>query len=416
MAIYLTLFHASRIHREVNAVRGFYQPSDDDPCNWKRVWHDLHGLLQKAGVIQIEVIIKTLDEPPYGIRQGVSILFLAAFLLFHRKDVSLFERGTYVVQITEHHFMRLIKSPRTFSLHFVPAQPEETNLMHYYWVELYVLKKRFDKAPEVNDVVRELYRWVTSLSSYALQTRKVAKITQDARAILLKTTDPIDLLYIALPKACGIGEAGLANYQGDSDVQLYFERLNHALSELNQADRQLREEAGQILIDTFELGEDITELRKIVRDDYLPYSSLLSEYKLKTFLAKVADPDLSNEKWIDSLASLLAGKILLHWEDETVTKFHFELRSLAGQLKRWIALVIGHTKDQPLSPDLVSLTITNAQGQELALPVHRNRKLPPKLERLKEQVQSVLANDLANAPALLARLLIEIMEAHGQDS
>ena len=114
-------------------------------------------------MIQIEVIIKTLDEPPYGIRQGVSILFLAAFLLFHRKDVSLFERGTYVVQITEHHFMRLIKSPLTFSLHFVPAQPEETNLMHYYWVELYVLKKRFDKAPEVNDVVRELYRWVTSL-------------------------------------------------------------------------------------------------------------------------------------------------------------------------------------------------------------------------------------------------------------
>jgi hypothetical protein len=183
LAIYLTIFHASGLHRSVNDLRGFYPPSNDDPCNWKRAWDDLRTLLKKVGEIQIEAILDTLGEPPYGIRQGVSTLFLAAFMLHYRHDVSLFERGTYVVQITEHHFMRLFKSPRTFALHFVPMEPDKANLIYDYWAKLDVLKKRFGKDPEVADVVRELYRWATSLSSYSLKTQKVAKTTRDIRAI-----------------------------------------------------------------------------------------------------------------------------------------------------------------------------------------------------------------------------------------
>ncbi len=415
LAIYLTVFHASGLHRNVNGMKGFCPPADDDPCNWKKAWHDLRTLLKEVGEIQIETILNTLGEPPYGIRQGVSILFLTAFLLHYRHDVSLFERGTYVVQITEHHFMRLIKSPRTFALHFVPTEPEQANLIHDYWAKLDVLKKRFDKNPEVTDVVRELYRWATSLSSYALKIQKVAKTTRDVRAILLKSSDPMDLLYEALPKACGMGEAFSGKQESNPDLQLYFQRLNNALNELSQADRHLRSEVEHILIDTLQLGENVEELRQKIRDNYLPYARLLSEYRLKTFLTRASEAELSDEKWIDSMASLLAGKILPHWQDDTVAAFHTELRSLAGQMKRWIALTIGHTKGHPSPQDLVSVTITNAQGHELALPVLKKGTLPGKLERLKEQVKSVLSKDIANAPVLLAQLLAEIMDTNDHD-
>jgi hypothetical protein len=217
-------------------------------------------------------------------------------------------------------------------------------------------------------------------------------------SILLKSPDPMDLLYDALPKACGMQEVFIGHHDSNSDVQLYFQRL--------------RGEVEQILIDTLQMGQNVGELREKIRDNYLPYSNLLSEYQLRTFLARASDPELSDEKWIDSMASLLAGKILPHWQDDTVAAFHAELRSMAGQLKRWIALTIGLAKGQPSPQDLVSVTITNAQGQELALPVFKKGKLPANLERLKERVRSVLLEDTANAPTLLALLLAEIMDTN----
>jgi hypothetical protein len=411
LAIYLSVFNASKLHRGEDGVRGFYPPTDDDPCNWGKVWHDLRALLRQSGETSVDALLSTLEQPPYGIRQGVSPLFLAAFILSYRQDISLFERGTYVVQVTEHHFMRLLKATRNFSLRFVPNEPGSASLIPEDWHTLDVLKKCFDAtAPTLTDVVRELYRWVTSLPSYAMKTRRISKTAERVRTVLLKSSDPMELLYEALPRACGVESVANDGQFSAAEQKLLLETLNDALNELAQAGRRLRHEVEYTLFEALQLGETIKEVRANIEGNYAPFGAALTDHKVKSFLGRVSDPTLSDEKWVESIATLLTGKMLLHWQDETLESFKSEIRVLAGQLKRWIGLMIGRIKDQPLPDGLVSVTVTRADGNELALAVVKNGRLSGKLERLKEQVKSVLSRDVASAPVVLAQLLAEIIE------
>lgn len=407
LTIYLSLFSVSGLHRTEDGIRGFYPPTNDDPCHWEKVWHDLRSLLQQSGQISIEALLGTLERPPYGIRQGVSPLLLAAFILYYSQDVSLFERGTYIVQVTEHHFMRLLKSPRNFSLHFVPTESDKTSLLNEYWRSLDIIRKRLEKNPEVTDVVRELYKWVTSLSSYALKTQRISKTAQKVRATLLKSSDPMDLLYAALPLACGMETALSEGVH--LQTELFLEKLNGALNELNQADQKLRSEIQTILADALQLGGTIAEVRARIQQEYLPFLSALKEYKLRAFLTRAADPGLSDYGWVDSNATLLAGRILPHWQDETLEAFRSEAEAFGGRLRRWISLMIGRIKTPPSNTNLASVTVTNSDGNETALAVLKKGKLPKRLQNLKDQLKLILSTDPSNASIVLAHVLAEFI-------
>lgn len=410
MAIYLSLFHASGLHRAEGGKIGFYPPTAEDPCNWRKVWYDLRELLKKRGEIRLDALFKILEEPPYGVRQGVSPLLLLAFMLHYRQDVSLFERGTYVVQMSEHHFMRLLKSPKTFSLNFLSAESGRESFLRGYWLRLGVLRNRFDRGPELTDVVRELFRWATNLSSFALETKDLSKTARAVRTAILKVSDPLDLVYSALPKACGTVIDFSRTEEHDPACLAFLGKLDSALRELDEADRKLRVLVRATLIETFQLGAEVVELRRNLRKNYLPYSETLGEPKLKALLARAADSSLSDEKWLDSMASLISGKILPHWKDETFEGFGSEIRILAGQLKRWIALMVSVAKDQPIPKHLASVIVTRSNGKEFSVPVLSSGKMSAKLESLKKQVKSVLRESDQDAAVVLAHLLAEIME------
>jgi len=215
-----------------------------------------------------------------------------------------------------------------------------------------------------------------------------------------------------LPLACGM-ETALSD-GAHLQAELFLDKLNAALNELNQADQKLRSEIQNILADALQLGGTTAEVRARIQQDYLPFLSALKEYKLKAFLTRAADPGLSDDGWVDSNATLLAGRILPHWQDETLEAFRSEAEAFGGRLRRWISLMIGRTKTPPSNTNLASVTVINSDGNETALAVLKKGKLPRKLQNLKDQVKSILSADPSNASIVLAHVLAEFINDSDQ--
>jgi hypothetical protein len=412
--IYLSLFHSSGMHRNKGGRWGFYPPPPDDPCHWRAVWNDLLVFLKQAGSVTLKDVLKFLSNEPYGLRTGVAILLIAAFLRHYRHNLVLFEKGTYQVQVTEHHFMRMFKNPSNFSFRFVQSRDSQAALLDVYVNKLDILKGTFETNTELTEIAENIYKWFIQLSPYAMQTRRISSTAISVRTVLKKAIDPVDLLYQTLPSACGMKQGFGADPVDHEQAESYMNQLNSALNELDFALQQLRNEISDIVIDAFVLGSSQAELRHFAREKFLPFVEELSDYKLKSFLMLLKKTDLSEKKWLESIASLFTDSNLASWQDRTINHFKAEAKGIAGRLKRWVALLLDQSGNRDQPDNLVGVHIVNSSGSEYAFTVYKNSNMSSKLELLREKVRTLLANE-PQAPSVLAQLLAESLEGHEQD-
>ncbi len=407
--IYLSIFYASGLHRNESGQWGFYPPPQGDPCNWQPVWNDLRTFIKQSGNVSLRDVLKFLSDPPYGLRQGVAILLVAAFLMHYHHDLVLFEKGTYQVQVTKHHFMRMPKNISNFSIRYIPKRTGEADLLETFLNDLDILKGTLQSGAELPDITGEIYKWFSQLPFYVLNTRRISSTAKSIRNALKKAVDPVDLLYDSLPMACGLKHSFNSGPVNMEQAEVFLKRINSAFNELNAALSKLRAQLNAILLETFGIGGSLSELRGSVRDNYLPFVEKLADYQLKSFLIRAGNAGLSDEKWLESIASLFTGKSLASWQDDTIEAFTAESKGIAGRLKRWAALLLNQDGDGNRPEDLIGVHIVSAKGIEHAFTVQRNGNLPPKLESLRNRVR-VLLLDEPNAPMVLAQVMTELLE------
>lgn len=407
--IYLTIFHTSGLHRNEAGRWHFCPPPQEDICHWRPVWDDLRAFIKQSGNISLKDVLEFLSDPPYGLRQGVAILLLAAFLRHYQHDLVLFEKGTYQVQVTKHHFMRMPKNIAKFSLRYIPKRTGEADLLETFLNDLAILKGTLKSDAELPDITGEIYNWFLQLPSYAINTRRISSAAKSVRDALKKAVDPVNLLYERLPIACGLKHGFNSGPVDMEHTDAFLKRANAAFNELDAALNKLRAQLNIILLETFGIGGSISELRGSFRDNYLPFVEKLADYQLKSFLIRAGNADLSDEKWLESIASLFTGKSLASWQDDTIKTFTAESKGIAGRLRRWATLLLNQNGDGNRPEGLIGVHIVSAKGTEHAFAVQRNGNLLPKLESLRNKVRVLLLGE-PDAPMVLAQVMTELLE------
>ena len=115
--------------------------------------------------------------------------------------------------------------------------------------------------------------------------------------------------------------------------------------------------------------------------------------------------DLSPEIWLDGVAGHLTGSRPGSWTDETLDKFEYEIRSIAGTLAKWLILL--RTK-QAEDSGMHSIHVVDADGREEVVVIRSNQQNPAFTTRL-----NVVRNALGNEPGaleVLGQLLLECTE------
>lgn len=395
-AVLLSVLQAGGLHRANELGQwAFAPPPPGHPARWAAVWQGLQTMLVDAATpIDIETAMMRLAQAPYGLRQGVSLVLLTAFILARRQDVALFERNSFVPEVTGALLMRVARNPRNFAVRLVAREPSRASVLNRLASDLAIWRNT-RPLPEAASITEGLMRWFLALPGYTRETRSIGPLAEAVRAALEKARDPISLVFEALPSACGlVPEPGTA-----LNAELYATLLDDCLEEIGAAYERLRAEATKILVEAFS-ARGVGRVRDLVRLEYLPFETALTDSRMRAFVRRSADPGMPDEAWIDSIASLLTGRRPDAWRDRDLDVFAFEVRALVPRLARWLAAArAGAAAKAPV----LSVHVVSPDGGEASLVVHPD---PGGREELADQIRTLLQGR-GDAAFLLGQLLSE---------
>jgi len=132
----------------------------------------------------------------------------------------------------------------------------------------------------------------------------------------------------------------------------------------------------------------------------------LADARLKSFMLRCTDLTLTDEKWLDSVASLLVERPLDAWTDETIDRFAQAVTDISGHYRRWLRLVMQRKGAPRAAERFVSLTLTSASGQESALLVATTEHS----SRLARSVMDLLAQEAGADPQTAAAALAQALQ------
>lgn len=367
-SLYESVLSATGIHREESGHWVFGPPTEG---GIRPLWDAIESFCLQARneARSIDQLFELLDRPPYGIKRGVVPLVLAAVLLYHADDVSVYFQGSFVPVLGPEHFELLVKHPQLFKVkHF-----ELTGIRCQVFQELEHLVLRPNSAeatvPAVRNasllsVLRPLVRFALRLPAYTVKTKRLSVEAVTVRDALRSVREPDDLLFRILPEACGLPPFNL-----DRDIRVdaavVFRRsLLTALRELDGAYDRLMERCAALIHTAFGTVGDPTQLRTDlrVRAQYLVGSVI--EPTIQSIILAAVNDSANDREWLEALIMVIADRPADTWTDDDGLAFEIRVSDVARRFGNLWALVHEAAAVGRDGFDAKRLTITRADGRE----------------------------------------------------
>ena len=329
-------------------------PKLDSSNNLSAVWDEISALLKRPQSISFLELLTSLAAPPFGVRNGPAGIWAALYLIINRKRCAIFERGSLVLELTPEHLMRMYKNPHTFEVRELAGEDESKRLISDYQEVFSSIGCQVLAEPSFLEMTRALYRWFIRLPDFSKSTLRIGKDAAIVKTILSKAVDPIALLTDTLPRA-----------HKDSKSKMAFKKwLVDALTDLGMAHRRLQDEVASELSKGFGITGPLQRIRAQLQKECSREASTLADADLRSFILRCTDVVLTDEKWLNSVASLIAHRPLDSWHDDTLAKFQEELTELCGRYRRWMQLVMKRGIAPKAAERFVGLTLTMPGGDE----------------------------------------------------
>jgi hypothetical protein len=336
-------------------------------------------------------LLSYLQQPPFGVRAGLSPLFIAVFLCSHRKTTAVLESGIYVRDFGGDAFERLLKSPGTFELQIVPLREPQHNYLNYLRKDL---KKRLDCKDASKDFVRNVltlfYRWVHGLSKFTLQTERLTPEAKAMRASLLTASDPVKLLFTDLPGSLGFDD----NWQDATKLRSLCQHSKATLDELGNIYPKLLQQIEADVRKVFRLpvdGDVVSRLR--IHLDAQPSSieDFILDSATLAFLRRAKLDYPSKESWLESLCSVIAGTPLPSWTDSSIKQFEVGLIQTQQNIATAAQLCFSAAQRglRTENQELTRIRLETASGKTFEAIV-RIERVPRLLEDLSKCVSTAL--------------------------
>jgi hypothetical protein len=367
VSMYYSVLEAAGIHRYEDNMWGFYPPIE--ASGLRNIWSAIEDfcLDAKQGQKSLDFLYQKLEKPPFGVKQGVVPILLAAVLLHHSDDVGVYRDGTFIPLLGPEHFELLVKDPSRFAVKYF----EIVGLRSQVFKALEeVLKSPNSIAPSglrnttILMITKPLFGLVRKLPKYTLSTRRVS---QEAQAIIheLQTAqEPDDLLFIALPQACNLPPIEANAVENEKTVKAFRKKLFQGLHEIQTAYDLLLTDCQKHFYEAFGVrsGEDRLREDLRVRAHYLVGQCI--EPVLKRFVLAAADENLDDQEWIEALVMIVSDKPPKSWTDEDLTRFEVALSDLVRRFKN-MEVLQKEVAARGNGFEASRITITQPDGEEV---------------------------------------------------
>ncbi len=407
-SMYLSVLAAGKLHR-TKAGRHFLEdpPEHDDPLRLRPALGRVMGRLEesKRARISVETIFAELRAAPFGVRDGVIPLLLAIVVSTHGHEIAAYENGTFLHNFGPTDFLRLTKQPDAFELQLcrvIGVRAEVFRLL----LECFSTSAPQGRHGDLLDVVVPLCKFAAALPEYTRRSTSLDAEAGRVRDALLKSTDPSRLLFQELPEACGIRSFDIDGRRDRARTEAFVTALHDATNRLRDAYPALLTD---IVADVGRAldagGGNIDRARLAERGARVALAA--KEPRLRALAQKLRDPGLSEDGWIESLASYVISKPPSRWMKPDVEKWKADIGAL-GQTFLGVEAAAFSAGSEPV-PSAVRLGLTRADGAERARVVDVAAAETPEAAPLIVEIDAILAKSKNARIAILYRLLWEAL-------
>ena len=405
MSMYLSILKPGNIHVEGEKTWYIQEPlPDTDPCYILPTLKRIDELLKSEADKKLNVssLFTELRKPPYGVRDGLIPFLLAIYIVAHRQDIAVFEDGTFLREVRGDDFLRLIKAPEYFEIQHSEIEGIRASVFDQLIKVLGIQQTSDERNTRILDVVQPLCSFVVELPEYVHNTKKLSQAAIDVRDKLMSAGEPAPLLFRALPIACGHPQFDVTESVDNRRVQDYAEELKLYLTELKNAYTELLERLKSAIFEAFDAMDSNSQRRNSLAKRAEALRVSVSESQLKALCGRLSDKNLSETKWIESVASFIASKPPSYWVDSDESTFQNKLAEFAERFKHVESIYFG-TIGIPEGSNGIRLSITRTDGSEHAEVMYPRPEEEKELADIQKQFQALLKKHNRLGLAAIAR-------------
>ena len=162
VSMYFSMLGETKIHRQEEGNWGFYPPLLEGMLS---VWQATEGfcLQAKEKPQTLDKLYQYLEAPPFGVKIGTIPVLLAAVLLCHVDDVSIYRDGAFIPVLGTEHFELLVTRPDGQEFHqTVWFDRERQDQIEYLFNETLGILNQYDNTQLQKAVVAKLAERVLS--------------------------------------------------------------------------------------------------------------------------------------------------------------------------------------------------------------------------------------------------------------
>lgn len=406
VAMYRTMFRATGLHQE--DADGFWKLTGPDEKNtyagvWKKLDKTISDMSDKA--VSVSDLIKVLTLPPFGMKQGPVPVLICYYLAVNSEELALYENDRFIPCLGTEHMEMMCKRPEFFTLRrFAPTGIRKKVFQFYKRLlnsQAVTGNKKIRNVSMVS-IVGPLVQFAENLSEYARQTSSVGKEAQMVRNALLRSKEPIQLLFHDLPLAVGM-EVFAQDSPPDADKEGKFEGLlKDALKKLMDADKNLIHAIQNILAESFKHKNTFTDFQKEMTKRAAPLIKACRDRKLKSVISSMAKTGLTPDNWAASVAASVMTRPVRAWRDNDMDEFPTLMQDLAQRFTDFETVVRSQIGIKESESEQVRLfSFTHGDGRHAKKIVRSDKKTITKAETVFQQIK-----DRHSRPELEALMLI----------
>jgi hypothetical protein len=392
-SMYQAALSASRVHASRDGTRftfGRPSPKSGLVSLWNAIESFCVGARSEAR--PLDGLYSLLAAPPYGVKAGSVPVFLAAVLIAHSEDISVYRDGTFLPILAAEHFELLVKNPTRFRVRSFALNGINADVFRAL-AEVMGGERRRPAANERNmgllSVVRPLVRFANALPAFTRRTEKISTSAIALREALTVAREPDELIFSALPMAVGLAPVGPTG--APWEVAIFRQRVQGALRELqNHVERTLDHCRGE-LVEAFGIRSSADRLREDLRVRAQYLSGRVVEPRLRHFVQVAIDADASDLDWITAISMVIADRPVESWSDADADAFELQVADLARRFQTLEALQ-RESVGQREAADVRRVSLTDAGGREILGLIWIDDHEREKMNRLASKVEKFLAD------------------------
>lgn len=213
MGLYKIFLEKTGLYCDIGEDFWEFSEPQDNQYGLKNLWSITDAFLKKrSGTTTVEDIFHLWNKPPYGVKQGLSILLLVAYLKTREDSVVTYLETIYRPSIDDLFIDILLKNPKKTAVQWVEVTDQKSDFLQAVNVAVKNVVPTANVGSPL-DTAREIVRLFDSLNQWITRTKLLSEKSIKLREIIKKANDPNKLLFVDIVDIFGEGKNSIDEFE-----------------------------------------------------------------------------------------------------------------------------------------------------------------------------------------------------------